>query len=146
MTADPAVARECAVLTRYLTGREPDAALVAAYERGLGSPGFGAGRRGGAFDRMLVRLGTRNTVLTRACDGFARFFHPGALLRRKLVLLLALLETRGDAGAVLDSPSVGSRAGFVLGLAGRGAVFAILLLAATVVLLPARLVLGRGTG
>jgi hypothetical protein len=61
------------------------------------------------------------------------------LLRRKLVLLLAILETSAPFAGHIDDPGSGSRITLPLRLAGRGLVAALALLAGTLLLLPARL-------
>lgn len=96
-------AEEAERLTRYLVGAPPSAAVRAGYVR--------AHRRGDVFppggttaiDRALTGIGTRGGLAARFADSLARFFAGGGLLRRKLVLLLALLETDADGRARVDT-------------------------------------------
>jgi hypothetical protein len=50
----------------------------------------------------------------------ARFLAPGGAVRRRLVFLTALLENAPGAHEAYETPGVGSRVGFFIGLAGRG--------------------------
>lgn len=130
--------RECEVFVRYLTGRAPD---------GLVREGYRAAHRAGvvelpractSFDRVLVRLACLGPVATRAADSHARVFRPGGLLRRKLVLVLALLES-GPAQREVDTVQPGSRLGLFARMAWMGACFALVVLVTGLVLLPVRL-------
>jgi hypothetical protein len=60
------------------------------------------------------------------------FFARGGTLRRKLILLIAILENIGETSPVVDSPDRGTAAGFLLGLAFQGVRFALTLLVAVV--------------
>jgi hypothetical protein len=134
-----ALAAECAVLARYLCGAAPGEYVtrkyIQAHER---SEQFAAFSR---FDRLLLRWGTRSAPAARLVDAYGCLFARRSAFRRKLVLLLAILEVCPDDPAGLDRARGGpwSIAFYVL---LRGAVFALTLLAAAIVLLPAQLALG----
>lgn len=140
--AEAELRREAAVLGRYLAGREPEALVVdkyvAAHAAGVVDPAGGAR----AFDRWLVRAARGGPRRARWVDGWAVVFARAGLLRRKLVLLLAILET-SSRGPELDRPDAGGGAvGFALGMGARGVLFALRLALASLVLFPARWVLG----
>ena len=138
---DDALGRECDAFARYLTGAAPGEYVERKYRqahaaaRGL-EPG--SAPRAARFDRALVALARQGPFLARLADAHARVFAPGGLLRRKLVLVLALLEV--SAPGRVDTPSVRSAPGLVARAAWTGAVFAFLLVVSTVLLLPVRLV------
>jgi hypothetical protein len=134
-----ALAAECEVLARYVCRATPGPYVtrkyLQAHER---TERFTAFSR---FDRLLLRWGTRGALSARLVDAYACLFARRSAFRRKLVLLLAILETCPDDPAGLERAGghFWSLAGYV---ALRGAVFALTLLAAAVVLLPAQLALG----
>ena len=134
--------RECDVFCRYLTGAEAGdyvrSRYRAAHERGALEPRDGAS----AFDRALVALARAGPFATRLADSHARVFTSGGLLRRKLVLVLALLEVREPER--VDTLTHRTRAGFLAHAALLGAGFALLLLVSTALLLPVRLVCALG--
>jgi len=55
----------------------------------------------------------------RAVDMTARVVAPGGALRRKLIFLTAVLENAPATWERYETPSVRSRTGFFVGLAGR---------------------------
>lgn len=140
MTANaPTLARECEVFVRYLTGVDAD-----DYVRGKYLDAHAQGAVGGAadgFDAALVRWSAAGTTRARWIDGYARFFAKGGLLRRKLVLLLAILESRAPSDALVDRVEPGSRAGFLVRMTAEMALFALRLAGAALVLIPVRLAL-----
>lgn len=94
--AEPKAARlreECVTLTRYLLGQDPSPHVVDKYLEAhrLAVVAPAGGLR--PADHALMRWARRGGLFTRAADVHARFFEPGGLLRRKLVLLLGIIET-----------------------------------------------------
>ena len=90
---------------------------------------------------MEEKLTSLESPSASLIDGYARFFAAGGLLRRKLVLLLALLEVRAPSDALVDRVEPGSRVGFLARMTLEMACFALRLVGAALVLSPARLVL-----
>ncbi len=104
---------ECGTWCRYLIEQEPSPSVLARYvdahARGVVEPrGFEC-----AFDRALIVVARRGAFFARLCDVHARIFRPAGLLRRKLVLTLALLEVDAQAHRRVDLTSPGSRSGLV---------------------------------
>ncbi len=83
--------RECRVFCRYLIGRPPGLETSATYARYHAA--LGQRLTGDGFDRLLVTVARLSPVLAQPADAYARFFRPRGLLRKKLVLLLAILES-----------------------------------------------------
>jgi len=130
--------RECAAWCRYLVDQEPSAALLARYadahaQRIVATPACDSG-----FDRALVGFARRGSFCARLADAHARLFRPAGLLRRKLVLTLALLECDAAHHRRVDLVSRGSRAGFLLRCLAWAAGFALLSLAGLALFLPLR--------
>jgi hypothetical protein len=135
---------ECAVFCRYLIDADPSPKTTSLYRRAHECGTLAPRETEGRFQRALVAVARRSTALARLADCHARVFAPAGLLRRKLTLVLALLESdpaafervdRVDGGSLL---SFGLRAGllaglFVLTLAG-GLLFFVPLRLACVVL------------
>jgi NADH dehydrogenase len=120
--ADPAVLRrEVSVLTRHLIGVEPPpyvaAKYVAAHEPGREGPGSGEGD-------VLVSLAHRGPFAARLADAWGALFDRGGPLRRKLVLIVALLESTGSTAARVDTPDRGGAVGFLVRAVLEGALFA----------------------
>ncbi|MEZ5063244.1 MAG: NAD(P)H-binding protein [bacterium] len=118
--ADETLAREARLFTRHLIGREPPSSVMAKYSLAHAPGRHGPG--GGDHDR-LVLLARRGTFATRLADAWAAVFDRGGVLRRKLVLLLAILESTGETAAAVDTPDSGGAPTFFLRAARDGIVF-----------------------
>jgi hypothetical protein len=91
------------------------------------------------FDAWLLTLARRSPGRTALADCYARHARPYGQVRRRLTLMLALLETHGATHAHYDSAAPASmlRTWLMLALAGAG--WMLRSLAATAVCLPAHL-------
>jgi hypothetical protein len=65
---------------------------------------------------VLVLAAARGPVLARIADAYASVFARRGLLRRKLALLLAILETRLGTYRALDAPTTSSRTALLVRL------------------------------
>ena len=90
------------------------------------------------FDRALVDFARSGSSRARLADAHARLFRPACLLRRKLVLTLALLECDGAHQRRVDEVSPGTRTGFLLQCVAWTATCALMALAGLLILLPLR--------
>lgn len=140
------LADECRVFARYLTGA---AAADYVHEQYLHSfdvmPPSRLALRD-RFDGVLLKLARVHPWLTQGVDIYSRLLRTDSVVRRRLVLLLALLESHGDTVDRLDRPDAGGLAGLVLGMGLRGLGSLLLLLPVLAVLLPLHLLLrGRGS-
>jgi hypothetical protein len=134
---------ECAKFARYLSGAEPDRFVidkyVAAHEAGaVELPGTSS------YERAVVGIARNGPV--RMLDAHSRVFANGNLLRRKLVLVLALLETRSPSAEKIDTAVPGSTVGLFLRIGVLGVLFAARVAVASVLLLPVRLACALGGG
>lgn len=131
--------RECAVFARYLGAGAGDAYVtsqyVAAHEAGVVELPETTG-----FERSVVALARTLPWAVRALDAHARVFGNGSLLRRKLVVLLAILETRAPHDSALDTPTQGSSLAMFVRMAWLGIVFATLVVVTALLLVPVRVV------
>lgn len=123
--------RECDVFASYLLGVSPTAFVQGKY---AGAHRISTRLTGeSAFDEFLVRVASRHRLLVRAADAWARVFAPGSLLRRKLILLLAILETCPRTGAEIDAlpaqgkPRLFASVGVSLAASAASLVFGMLL-------------------
>lgn len=141
-TTGPPVERECQVFTRHLIGRAPEPYVVEKYaEAHRLVASYSDGDR---FGLALTRVARINPTLARSADAYARLFAPGSLLRKKLVLLLAILETCAPSYRLLDEVDLVSRPRLILRTAGRGASSLLALTAGLLLLLPLQLAFGLG--
>ena len=132
---------ECDALTRYLIGRPADDYVRHHYVRGVETLGLRPTR----FDRVLCRWARGPRLVARGADFYGRLFRPSGALRKRLVLLLAILESYGPTAEVTDrSPGAPGFFRFVASAAGVGLVSAAALAFSAPLLLPLQLLL-RGS-
>jgi len=138
--------RECDVFCRYLSGAAPSeyvrAQYLSAHATGVVEPEGGATR----FERAVVALARNGPALTRVLDSYSRVFANGGLLRRKLVLVLAVLEVRSPHAEAIDTPTGTSSFAMLLVMAWLGVRFALSLAVGALLLLPVRLWCAVGGG
>lgn len=111
-----ALRSECRALCRYLVGSDPSDYVLRCYERSVPSAGP-AGNRTPLIDRTLVAVAGYGTLAARVADGYARVFRPYGSLRRRLILLLAILENSPPSAGPLNQSREGSTPGVVAGMA-----------------------------
>jgi hypothetical protein len=138
---EPHTQRECRIFFRYLCGEDPTSYISAKYSAAHRKVSIYASAPG--FDDSLVRFAIRGPVFTRIADSYASLFAKRSTLRRKLILLLAILESSPQGATHLDRVDSTSK----LALAGmallEGLRFSAGLIAGIVLLAPSRLF--RGT-
>lgn len=143
---DPAVlAAECAVFARYLTGRPPEARATDHYIRALRARGL-AEKPPGRFDRLTLRVARSGRLGLWLADSHCALLHRRGMLRRRLILMLAIVEHAPESHQTFDrTPDHGPVRAIALlslhALAGAGGMALGVLL-----FLPAQLGLGLAGG
>lgn len=137
---DQQLAHECYVFSRYLSGTQSDAYVLEKYcDAHRRRPSFAATA---LFDRILLTLASVHPILTTIVDVYARFFAPGCALRKKLVLLLAILESTAASQRFLERADSDNKAWLLLAFFGRVLSLSIGLMVSLVTLLPLQVLLG----
>jgi hypothetical protein len=131
--------REAEVFTRHLVGEVPNEYVRKAYREATIARGLASDEDFSPFDRATLRLARRGALWTRFADSYCALFHRHGALRRKLILLLAILEHTAPYSERFDRPAVRGPVGSSLVLMLRGAGSVLSLMAGTALLLPARL-------
>lgn len=134
---------ECRVFTRYLADQLPDSYILKKYSDALLDKQPAAFQPQSAFDALLLKLAMIHPWMTRANDIYSRFFFSDSVLRKKLVLLLAILETREPTASHLDAPVRTSLIRFLLLFTGQAIIAGLLLVLSTLTLTPARLLMAN---
>ena len=88
------------------------------------------------FDRWLGRVAAAHPVLTALADAYARIARPYGDLRRRLTLILALLETHGATHSAYDSAAPAHPVVAWLRLGVSAAAWAIRTIVALILLAP----------
>ncbi len=110
------VQAEARLFSRYLLGRDPDPEVSARYADACGSL---FGDESDARDAAVVAFARGHAWSLPFLDAACGLLDSRALLRRKLLLMLALLETvPGNADLFLARPT--GRSALIARLAGHG--------------------------
>lgn len=137
--------RECEVLSQYLIGGLPGEEIRAHYRRAHASVAHPAADPRADSD-SLVAFSRRGPLAARLADVYATLFDRAGPLRRKLVLLLAMFESRADTNERVDGPTVSSLPMFLVQAVLRGLLFLGLLPVAVLLLAPGRIASRRAGG
>ena len=135
--AEEVLRREIRVFGRHLLDCEPGSYAVSRYLAWHAASGSAEADGAPRFDRFLVAVARLHPLGTRLADVYCARFRRGALLRRKLVLVLALIECSPGTWRLVESPRSRGRFGAFARIAVAGAVEALTLLVAALLFLPA---------
>jgi len=123
--------RECDVFCRSLVGSPAPPAVVEAYRRAHESGRLATTATLTARDRALLLLARSGPRAARLADSFAALFARQSELRRKLVLLVAILECRPETASKVDRVTVSRRARWYPEAAALGLLWAVRAVVAT---------------
>ena len=138
------LAAEATVFTRYLLGCEANDYVRAKYAAAHAAlPALETSER---FDGFLVRFARRGPLFARLADAHSALFARSSLLRKKLVVLLAILESAPPFHATIDEPVGGRPAPALVSLAVTGITAIAALVVGSLVLVPVRLLLAVAPG
>ncbi len=130
---------ECAVFSKYLAHQVPTPYILAKYrEAHQASPKL-ARQHPSPFDNVLVKLSRKHTATARLVDAYTALFFRDAMVRKKMVLLLAILESSAPTYPIFDEPDAGGARLFLVRFVMHGIVFAFALVIAALMLLPLHL-------
>lgn len=138
-SGDADLEAEGRVLCRYIAGAEPPAQLLQHYAAACRVHGVAADAAQSPFDRAALALARRGPMRARMADAFCAVFHRGGALRRKVIIMTALLESAAPSSETFDAPQSPGPLGAFLQLAGAGLAFASAMLAGAFMLGGARL-------
>lgn len=113
----PALRAEAIAGARYLTGEDPTGYVLACYERSHAAAAAGDDPPVVLVDAALDSLVRLGAFPARIADGYARWFRPFGPLRRRLILLLAILENSPPTDQPLNSAREGSAVAVAGGMA-----------------------------
>jgi hypothetical protein len=138
--SDEALDRECAVFCRYLIGQQPNEYVKEKYRAGHRAGSLWNGGECSA-DAFLVKVAGIAPWITKLVDSYARVFRPSSTVRKKLVLLLAILESCAPTHAYLDAVDSGAVPLLFLRLICRCVIFVLVLTLGVLLLFPVELAL-----
>jgi NADH dehydrogenase len=130
------LARECRVFSRYLASQEPTAYIREQYQAAAVARELANPEEFSSFDRKTLWLARQSIVLTHLADTYCVVFHRNGALRRKLILLLAILEHTAPTANRFDRSTNRGSISVTAHLLRAGLVFGLSLIVATILFLP----------
>ncbi len=130
--------RECSLFCRYLADIDATPEMIKSYQHAHEIDGLRLSSST-PLDRSLMTLAGGGAALTRIADSFAGVIAPASALRRKLVILIAILESCSPSASKVEIATPGSRAAWVVSSAVYAAGWLLRVVVAAVLLSPLRL-------
>ncbi len=134
-----ALEHECTVFTYYVIKQKPNSYVLGKYRQAHSIADFACTLETHAFDRLLLHVSATHPLLTKLVDAYTSIFLRSSIVRRKWILLLAILESCSPTYRCFDAPESSSKKFLIMGMIGKGVVFLFSLCLSVVLLMPVRL-------
>lgn len=135
------VAEECRAFAKHLAAVPADDLIIRHYAQSLLARQLDVPQN--AFEALTLRLARRGGFILRLTDGYCGLLHRRGILRRRLILLLAILEQSPTAHAQVHRSRNEHAILAIARLAAIGLTALASLIASIVVLAPAHVLLAR---
>jgi NADH dehydrogenase len=128
--------KECEAFSFYLIRQHPDAYVREKYlEAHQANPDLQSGYQN-IFDHFLLSIAVKSVRLAKIADSYSSIFSRGCLLRKKIVLLLAILESTTPTFLYFDLPQSGGRVFLLFRMLWQGLLFAATFTISTLLFFP----------
>lgn len=97
------------------------------------------------FNRLLLMLARANPLWTKLVDTYSVVFCKSSVVRKKLILLFAILESNADAYSSLDAVDEARKVVFLLKVIGKGCIFVLVLFLSVIILFPVHILFGMSS-
>lgn len=135
-SSQQALEKECRLFAAYLIGQTPSGYVVEQYARAARVHGLAQDKDFPCLDRATVKIARCGRVFARWIDAYCALFRRGGALRRKLVLLSAILEHVAPASDNFDRVPPSGAFQTILAVTGYGVKFVLSLLMGTLLMVP----------
>ena len=136
---DHALFIECQTFCEYLVQQKPDAYITQKYQQAHHSGNIPLPKTEQLIERWLLIVARIHPFMTRLADLYSRFAFSSAILRKKLILLVAILESGKHNQGFSGMPASPPRMFFLAQCAVKGVVFACMTCMAFIFLFPIHL-------
>ncbi len=130
------ISEECHVFVRYLIGQEPSNYILRKYIEAHTIRHISSGIDEPVFDKFLLYVARRHPCLTRMIDTYTCIFLRKSLIRKKLVLLLAILETCSQTHSYFDCPYASNKIILCLKMMQNGIFFMVRMVVSILIFSP----------
>ena len=126
--------QECIRFTKYLINCKPNAYIEKKYLEGHNVSNIDNDID--LFDAFLINAANRNSFIIKLADIYTSVFYRKAALRKKLILLLAILESYSTTYSKIDSVCDDSKLSLFIKIVQKTLVFSLLLPVSSIVFFP----------
>lgn len=141
LQTDAELDAEARLFARYLAGCEADAYVCGKYREAHHLPGLIESATASAFDSFVLGVARRGPLCARLADVYTRRFFPRSVVRRKLLLTLAILECASSSFVRFEAGEWGGSAAFWLRMPAKVFTFGACLLISLVFFSAARAII-----
>ncbi|HEX9075743.1 MAG TPA: hypothetical protein VF932_08170 [Anaerolineae bacterium] len=127
---------ECILFSRYLAHQVPNDYVIRKYREAHHKSEPLRRQELGRFDLLLLRFARTNRLGAKLVDAYTCLFFRSSIVRMKMVLLLAILESCSPSYTYFDSPDAGGILGFCFRMLVQGVIFVASLAIGVVLFLP----------
>lgn len=135
---------ECNLFCYYLINQKPNKYVSEKYQEGHKLNNINRNHALGNFDKLLINIARISPLFTRLVDVYTRIFFKNAVLRKKLVLLLAILESCAPTHNYIDSVDTFSKTTFYIRMFEKGLSFIHTLLISSIIFMPFHILFALG--
>ena len=100
----PALLMECQIYCQYLIQQNPDCSITQKYQKAHQLGSIPLPKVATPIERWLLWVAGIHPFLTRVADSYSSVVFPSSVLRKKLVLLVAILESSNHGQHIADMP------------------------------------------
>lgn len=137
---DRALDRECRAFSAYLIKQRPTDYAMAKYREAHDVSRIVERDEERFLDRMLVSVAVAHPIGAKLVDAYTAIFYKKSAVRRKWILLLAILESCAPTHKYFDGPDAGGKTRLAARLLWQGLVFILAFGLSVVLLMPAHLI------
>lgn len=134
-----ALVQECLVFTRHLIGESPVKYVIEKYRNAHRMSEGLYLQVSDDFDEFLLRFARLHPMAMRMVDAYTAILLRKSVVRRKAILLLAILESCAPSHVNYDRPDRGGNVNKLFKVTLQGLIFSVYFLMAIVLLSPIRL-------
>jgi hypothetical protein len=131
---------ECLSLCSYLIDQIPPDYLIDKYIDAHERSNLYNLNKSSRFDNILLKLARKHPILLKLTDVYTSIFRRSSIFRKKIILILALLESDGPSHCHVDPIREYHKGKFLIKLAYKLQYFIISLIFSAIVFWPLRIV------
>ena len=130
---------ECKIFCDYLVRQNSDTYITQKYQSAHQLDVIPVSKTDLPFDRWLMMVARTHPFMTRLADSYCSVLFPNSVLRKKLVLLVAILESSKYCQDFSDMPEPSTKMTFLARCIVEGMVYVAILSLAFISLFPPHL-------